>query len=240
MDINAQLEKQWKSYRLRILLVKFFWLGIIVCLFALLIYFYIFSSSSNTKSKPTNKNLLPPKTVQTPNFRPVFLSMSFSFEENLSQALVPKQNAQPLNIRVESKISKPPKPQVLNAVPKIYQTHSFDANGTKAKPDTNNQDIVFVRQKTTSLEDLKSAFLQEKSYEKALIIAKTYFESSNYQEAINWAIKANEIDESKEDAWIIFANANIKQGNKQKALNAIDAYLKKYFSEELSKLKDSL
>ena len=70
-------------------------------------------------------------------------------------------------------------------------------------------------------------------YEKALNLAKKYFDIKAYQKTIFWALKANELDKQKQDSWLIFAQAKRALGEEKEAQSALDAYINYYGLMEL-------
>ncbi|CAM4065735.1 CDC27 family protein [Campylobacter armoricus] len=75
-------------------------------------------------------------------------------------------------------------------------------------------------------------FITQPNYENALNLAKYFYQIKSYENAIYWAIEANEFDLKQKEAWLIFINAKIKQGKYEQALKAKDEYeklLENYF-----------
>ncbi|MGG7073415.1 hypothetical protein U5B43_04005 [Campylobacter sp. 9BO] len=55
-------------------------------------------------------------------------------------------------------------------------------------------------------------------------LANSAYKNSEFTKALELAIMANEIDEQKEDSWLIFAKAKFKLGDKAGALRALESY----------------
>ncbi|ECO5693740.1 transformation system protein [Campylobacter jejuni] len=92
---------------------------------------------------------------------------------------------------------------------------------------------IEIDSKILNISDLKKSFYQNPSYEKALNLAKKYFDIKTYQKTIFWALKANELDKQKQDSWLIFAQAKRALGEEKEAQSALDAYINYYGLMEL-------
>lgn len=69
-------------------------------------------------------------------------------------------------------------------------------------------------------------FILQPNYENALNLAKYFYQNKAYEEAIYWAIEANDFDLEQKEAWLIFINAKLKQGKYEHALKAKNEYEK--------------
>lgn len=92
---------------------------------------------------------------------------------------------------------------------------------------------IEIDSKILNISDLKKSFYQNPSYEKALNLAKKYFDMKAYKKTIFWALKANELDKQKQDSWLIFAEAKRALGEEKEAELALDAYINYYGFMEL-------
>lgn len=92
---------------------------------------------------------------------------------------------------------------------------------------------IEIDSKILNISDLKKSFYQNPSYEKALNLAKKYFDMKAYKKTIFWALKANELDKQKQDSWLIFAKAKRALGEEKEAELALDAYINYYGFMEL-------
>ncbi|MFQ6342625.1 transformation system protein [Campylobacter sp. VTCC 70190] len=90
-----------------------------------------------------------------------------------------------------------------------------------------------IDSKPLNFVDLKKSFYQNPSYEKALGLAKKYFDIKAYKKTIFWALKANELDRQSQDSWLIFAKAKRALGEEKEAKNALDTYINYYGFMEL-------
>ncbi|WP_170000081.1 CDC27 family protein [Campylobacter sp. RM9328] len=108
------------------------------------------------------------------------------------------------------------------------QILDFDENVAKEQPKTQKSkiDIQIIPPKD-ELSSLKESFAATNNQSYALEVARINFKNKNYNEAIKWALTANEIDSNTEESWVIFAKSKYYTGNKNDALKALKEYNKK-------------
>ncbi|MDR0746897.1 MAG: hypothetical protein LBE89_03275 [Helicobacteraceae bacterium] len=92
----------------------------------------------------------------------------------------------------------------------------------------------------SSLVELEDAFNKQPTYAKAVEIAETYLKRKDPQNAYNWALKANALDRTDERSWEVFASASAQLGHRERAINALNAYLANRNSEKLFRLLKEL
>ena len=73
---------------------------------------------------------------------------------------------------------------------------------------------------------LKDQFLKTNNPTIALELAKLNFKKNNFKEAIKWSLAANDIDNSLEESWIIFAKSKYMLKQKDDAIKALNEYNK--------------
>ena len=73
---------------------------------------------------------------------------------------------------------------------------------------------------------LKDQFLKTNNPTIAHELAKLNFKKNNFKEAIKWSLAANDIDNSLEESWIIFAKSKYKLKQKDDAIKALNEYNK--------------
>ncbi|MDR1451015.1 MAG: hypothetical protein LBI57_01585 [Helicobacteraceae bacterium] len=91
-------------------------------------------------------------------------------------------------------------------------------------------------QRVDGLRALEEAFNRQPSYSKAVDIAETYMRQNDPQNAYEWSLKANELNSNDERSWAVFALSSYKIGRKDRAVNALRAYLDARSSNLLTKL----
>ena len=73
---------------------------------------------------------------------------------------------------------------------------------------------------------LREQFLKTNNPTIALELARLNFRNNNFKEAIKWSLAANDIDNSLEESWIIFAKSKYKLKQKDDAIKALNEYNK--------------
>ncbi len=100
---------------------------------------------------------------------------------------------------------------------------------------------VFISsQNVGSLSFIKKKFYATNNIAFSLLLSQKFLEKKAYKKALKWALISNEIDETSEQSWILFAKAKMKLGKKQDALNALNVYLKNSNSTQVKKVLDDI
>lgn len=79
-----------------------------------------------------------------------------------------------------------------------------------------------------SAKDLKKSFYQKPGIDKALQLANLHFAGKDYEKAMFWALKANELDKGSQESWLIFSKAKFAKGDKQGARKALQSFIDNY------------
>ena len=96
----------------------------------------------------------------------------------------------------------------------------------------------YVYIKTTSKEykEVEKRFEANQDPEDALFLARFYYEAKKYKKSEEWAFIANELDDTSEESWLIYAKSKAKRGKILESVHILDAYLKKHNSINARKL----
>jgi len=97
----------------------------------------------------------------------------------------------------------------------------------KSKVLKQRQKAIQINSQLLSVANLKKAFYENPSYEKALKLSELYMEERAFQKAVFWALKANELDNTKQ-SWELFAKAKAQLGEKELAQKVLDLYTAYY------------
>ena len=106
--------------------------------------------------------------------------------------------------------------------------------------DTNSIDFGQNANNEALVKTIESRFKMTKDYDDAMFLAKYYYAKSNYKRAEKWAMRANGIDSSQEESWIIFAKSKAKQGRRADALRVLQAYFDRTGSIKIKNLIDKI
>lgn len=74
----------------------------------------------------------------------------------------------------------------------------------------------------------------------SLFIAKKYYQLGNYEQAYNYALMTNEINNNIEESWIIFTKSLVKMGKKDKAVETLKKYISHSSSSQAKQLLDEI
>ena len=99
---------------------------------------------------------------------------------------------------------------------------------------------LLIHSQNTSIQELIKAFNTKPSAQKALIIAKRYFNEGNFKNAAKWAYRANTLDQKNEESWLLFAKSLAKDGKRKKALSVLNIYYKKSRSQKAKLLLEQI
>ncbi len=109
------------------------------------------------------------------------------------------------------------------------------------RPKVSTKKKVFISsQNVGSLSFIKKKFYATNNIAFSLLLSQKFLEKKEYKKALKWALISNEIDETSEKSWILFAKAKMKLGKKQDALNALNIYLKNSNSTQVKKVLDDI
>lgn len=96
--------------------------------------------------------------------------------------------------------------------------------------------IILSSEPIDTVKYLKNKFYESNSVTHAIMIAEEFYEQKNYQKALKWAIISNDLDNTNERSWIIFAKSKMQLGSKEEAINALEHYLKNTDSKKAKTL----
>jgi len=85
-----------------------------------------------------------------------------------------------------------------------------------------------IEETTANINMLINQYNISPTYDLAITISKYFYNHKNYKESQIWAIKANNLNPSKVDSWIIFADILLKEGKKNKAKKILTIYIDQY------------
>ena len=107
------------------------------------------------------------------------------------------------------------------------------------KPVTKKK-VFISSQNVGSLSFIKKKFYATNNISFSLLLSQKFLEKKEYTKALKWALISNEIDETSEKSWILFAQSKVKLGKKQDAVNALGVYLKNNNSIQVKKILDDI
>ncbi len=211
-----ELEKQWMRYKIKSYLPHF---TILMSLLIITLVSFLFLDTKQQRvpvpekntSLPAVKKVLPlakaktqVKTQEKPKEKQLKLQPSLNFEYAL-------QNTQYSPQKVVKK-EKTQVKEVPKKAPKILVKESVKIHIQKKDAKQDFQKII-------------QRFQNSNDPHLSLFIAKKYYEQKNYQEAYNYALATNKIDNKIDESWIVFCKALVHLGKKKFAIKVLKDYI---------------
>ncbi len=243
------LEKRWKSYKIKSFLPYFI---ITMILFISIPIVYIFYTNDNAnvllhKSIIQKKNL-PPIAVTKEENKTIPAIKNITTKKSLIIQKVPlnkeiqtlqpsmdfMQNiqhtsAQPQYIKQQNpkkrptakKIRKKVKPKIIQ---EVIQDITPEVTPTKKEPKV----VITIERKETKndIYEIIKRFKNNNNPALSLFVAKKYYELGNYGQSYNYALITNQINSNIEASWIVFAKSLVKLHKKDKAIQTLKEYIK--------------
>jgi tetratricopeptide (TPR) repeat protein len=88
--------------------------------------------------------------------------------------------------------------------------------------------LIKVSKEKSSLKNLLNNYKLFPEYATAIKIATIYFNKKMYNNCIEWAKKANNINAEDEESWLLYAKSLVKLGKIKEAKKLLDSYLQIY------------
>jgi len=247
------LENRWKRYKIKSYIPYITIVVSLSIIIGIILFFISTKHHTPTKQKISQSKIIakPKPTRQqskptTPQLKPTpphkikektLLMPSMEFLKNMQDAQpyyideIPKQKKiihkkviqQEIpteEILIKPKLTKP-KPIQLNK--NSIETHT-------EKPKKISITINQERDPKKDIKEVLKRFKENNNPALSLFIAKNYYELKEYKQAYNYALITNQLDNTIEDSWLIFAKSLVKMGQKDKAIEI----LKKHISDSNS------
>ena len=243
ININ-ELESRWLNYKIKLFLPYVLIFVSVVVIF-LILYFYFASTAeinietnsvkidlknkivSETKVQIQNKEIKIDKKEMAVVEKTVLMpSLNFMNKNSI--------NSIPDYREIEEIYFNPSKKKIEK---KIEIIEPLVENIKKEK----NGGVVISRKNTKSdIEHVKKRFQKSNNPALSLFIAKKYYELGKYNQAYNYALLTNEINNEIDASWIIFAKSLVKLGKKDKAITMLKKYINHSNSNSARILLDNI
>jgi len=227
-DID-ELEKQWKSYRRKRMLLHGSIATAILLLLALPILYVSFKTA-----KPSSEEANPVVSQKTGKSREANRSTVSAETIGKTGASAPLTPEVPSMQNAEQEKKKP----------KMMITFSGSSGGTSgAESGTQGGKVEMQMVKSANrsvVQEIEKRFPMSRDYDDAMYLAKYYYGKKKYKKSENWAMQANSIDSSKPESWIIFGKSKAKMGHRRDALKVLQAYYDRTGNMEVKMLIDKI
>jgi len=123
-----------------------------------------------------------------------------------------------------------------------YYVVTRNSNTQKTKEEKKKEKQIeksptpLLKVQNTNIQQLQKKFTQAPNYNIAIIIARSYYKKGAFKNAVIWAKKANQLDKSDAESWIIYAKSLYALDQDDKARQLLHIYLQYENSEEVDKL----
>ena len=191
----------------------------------------------NIASQPDVKQ--PTKLSPSMHFMNDFESDVMDYYFSDAEQTEPKEEIQPAPVRktvpaiqptqtsslpsITPRTTVPPaKEIVLNTPPTVNTAPTMQSSQETA---TSNQMVIQRDDDMKDIQDVIARFKKNKNPALSLFVAKRYYKIGNYQQAYNYALITNELDNNIEDSWLIFAQSLYKLDQKDMAIKTLKTYI---------------
>ncbi len=96
--------------------------------------------------------------------------------------------------------------------------------------------LPIIKVQNADTQELQKRFAQTPNYAVALVIARNYYKKGDYKKAIIWAKKANQLNKSDAESWIIYAKSLYALHQDTKAKQLLHIYLQYENSDAVENL----
>ncbi len=241
MHRYEELEKLY--YKKKLLKYIFFFLLFLILILAIFVSIKVLNNK-NKKVKSNDINTSKIKTKkENNNSSNVKLKSNLTVKKNNTKNIINKklQNKPQNNITEnEKKINK-----LTFILPELSSNDIAIANEASNNKEKNltkkssekkslsqNNNIseknIKIVETNANVNALINQFNISPNYDLAITISKYFYNHKNYKKSQIWAIKANNIDPSKVESWILFADILLKEGKKNKAKKILSIYIDQY------------
>lgn len=180
----------------------------------------------------------------------VQLSPSLNFIKRLeSETPVYKKEHSVKTATVETKVEKPIEKSIENvkkenkkeevSLPVVEEVKESIALVQKPAAKTSTIDIT-RRDDEEDIKHVIKRFNVNHNPALSLFAAKKYYQLENYEQAYNYALATNELNNDIEASWIIFSKSLVKLGKKEMAVETLKKYINHSNSSQARQLLDEI
>lgn len=241
LDIR-NLERRWLKYKIKSYVPYIIGVSVIVVLLAMLPYIWFDSEKpvSSPKTPPIHSETQAkaPAAKSNTEAAATLIEPSMGFVQTF-QPSAPEPQIIPVTLPQNTK----PLPQTV-PVPKVL--HLPDSPPIKTPPpvvsplsDTKTLSLNRNESKL-DIESVERRFKETSNPNLGVFIARYHYDHGNYNEAYNFALKTNSINNKMDESWVIFSKSLVKLGRTEQAKKTLQAYISDSNSESARALLDSI
>jgi len=207
-----ELEKQWMRYKLKSY-IPHFTISISLVIIAIVVLIFIQNDVQNV-SKPAQE-------------------IKVTHEQNISKPLVKQKKEKQLTLHPSLNFlqdMKYPEYTYVQEPKKVYKPKP------KIKPLPQKTPVKVIKKKKISkisieredsnqdIQKIIKRFKSSNNPNLSLFIAKKYYAQKNYQQAYNYSLITNKINNKIDESWILFTKSLVKLGKKKFAIKILEEY----------------
>lgn len=235
LDIQ-KLERRWLAYKVKSYLP--FLLGVSAVFFLSFIIIYTLNKQESSSPALGQESDIPKNIQKTPvkmtnsgsSTNTLEPSMEFiqSFSSSTPAAIIPAANT-PKHMQISSETI--PAPKVLS----VPDSSTLKSAGSADKAVSLNRN-----ESKLDIESIERRFKENSNPNLGLFIARYHYDHGNYNEAYNFALKTNSINNKMDESWIIFSKSLVKLGKAEQAKKTLQLYISESGSNSARAVLDSI
>lgn len=241
LDIKS-LERRWLKYKIKSFAPYIF---VFFLLLSVIIATVLWFKPEQSLKQPVVKNPISASTKKTNTVLPLaptseanatILEPSMDFIQSFQNTPIPDQ-APATSAQTKSKSIQQPVP---SAPKTLNMPESVPPPVIKS---TNHEGSLSINRNNESkldINDLQRRFKETSNANLGLFIARYYYDHGNYDEAYNYALKTNNINNRIDESWILFSKSLVKLGRTDQAKKTLQLYVSQSNSEAAKALLDAI
>jgi tetratricopeptide (TPR) repeat protein len=235
--INAEeLEKRWLKYKTKSFMLLFFVIGLMGSLiyggYYILYKLKIDNRVQEHQPKPT-ATVVPTESMVEGNATNSTNKVSTTLT-GTAIALAPiipivnLDRGEEEKQTVKRQIIKPKRKKGVKGVAReVIRRKSPPPNPTHTPKYRQKKRIEIRSSSLNYMSIMKEKFYKHKNPREAILIAKAYYRAGNYAKSEEWALRANHLNRSLDESWLLFAKSKNMLGEHEEAIKILRAYYAK-------------
>lgn len=250
LDIK-KLERRWLKYKLKsyapYLIIT------LLLLLSLIAFFIWFNVDKNTQKPITKGTITKPSqplasTVSTSinDENATMLEPSMDFVQSFQNTSISEETPTvPITVKnkpLQTVTSIAPVPKTLS-MPELTPPTGTPPSATSSSMKPKHQEVLSINRNNEmklDINELQRRFKETSNANLGLFISRYYYDHGNYEEAYNYALKTNNINNRIDESWIIFSKSLIKLGRVDQAKKTLQLYIQQSNSESAQGLLDAI
>ncbi|MDD2780153.1 CDC27 family protein [Sulfuricurvum sp.] len=242
LDIK-KLERRWLKYKIKSFAPYFMVFFLLLLVLSGVSWWFksqISTQTSITKVPMTStlKAVSDKSLPLTIDENTTILEPSMDFIQSFQDAPVPNEiQTSPTSIK------KIPTPQ-LPPIPKNLKIPEYSPSQTVpvASRLLGDDKSLSIKRDDTKLDinELQRRFKETSNANLALFISRYYYDHGDYNEAYNYALKTNNLNNRIDESWILFSKSLVKLGKTDQAKKTLQLYISQSNSDAAKNLLDNI